>query len=65
MHSIVIEHVNLWHSLERKGINPNGKFLGIVKSIYSQLISCVKCKNGLTIILNVTLVQDKGVLVLP
>ena len=43
-----IEHVNLWHSLERKGINPNGKFLGIFKSIYSQLKSCVKCKDGLT-----------------
>ena len=34
--------------LERKGINPNGKFLGIFKSIYSPLKSCVKCKDGLT-----------------
>ena len=42
-----IEHVNLWHSLERKGINPNGKFLGIFKSIYSQLkvVICGKYKN--------------------
>ena len=43
-----IHHASLWFSLERKGINPNGKFLSIFKSMYSQLKSCVKVKNGLT-----------------
>ena len=43
-----IHHASLWFSLERKGINPNGKFLFIFKSMYSQLKSCVKVKNGLT-----------------
>ena len=43
-----IQHVNLWHSLIRKGINQDSKFLMIFKSMYSQLKSCVKVKNGLT-----------------
>ena len=25
-----IEHVNIWHSFERKELNPNGKFLGVL-----------------------------------
>ena len=43
-----IQHANLWYSLQRKGINPGGKFLTIFKSMYSQLKSCVKVKKGLT-----------------
>ena len=43
-----IQHANLWYSLQRKGINPGGKFLPIFKSMYSQLKSCVKVKKGLT-----------------
>ena len=39
---------HLWYSLERKGISQNSKFLKIFKSMYSQLKSCVKIKNGLT-----------------
>ena len=43
-----IQHVNIWHSLIRKGINQDSKFLMIFKSMHSQLKSCVKVKNGLT-----------------
>ena len=43
-----IQHDSLWFSLERKGISPNGKFLSIFRSMYSQLKSCVKVNNGLT-----------------
>ena len=43
-----IQHASLWYSLERKGISPNGKFLSIFKSMYSQLKLCVKVKDGLT-----------------
>ena len=43
-----IQHSNLWNSLERKGIKQDGKFLMIFKSMYSQLKSCFKVKNGLT-----------------
>ena len=43
-----IQHANLWDSLIRKGINHDCKFLTIFKSMYSQLKSCVKVKNGLT-----------------
>ncbi|MCG7892781.1 MAG: reverse transcriptase family protein, partial [Candidatus Thiodiazotropha endolucinida] len=43
-----IQHANLWLSLERKGISENSKFLKIFKSMYSQLKSCVKVKDGLT-----------------
>ena len=41
-----MQHANLWYSLERKGISQNSKFLKIFKSMYSQLKSCVKIKNG-------------------
>ena len=43
-----IQHANLWHSLERKGISQNSKFLRMFRSMYSQLKSCVKIENGLT-----------------
>ena len=43
------KHANLWYSLKMKGISQNSKFLKIFKSMYSQLKSCVKIKNGLTI----------------
>ena len=43
-----IQHASLWYSLERKGVSPNGKFLSIFRSMYSQLKSCVKVKDGLT-----------------
>ena len=42
-----IKHTNLWNSLERKGVKQDGKFLMIFKSMYSQLKSYVKVKNGL------------------
>jgi hypothetical protein len=41
-------HTKLWESLSRKGINQNGKFLKVFKSMYSQLKSCVKVGNYLT-----------------
>ena len=37
-----IQHANLWHSLERKGISQNSKFFRVFQSMYSQLKSCVK-----------------------
>ena len=45
-----IQHASLWYSLERKDIRPNSKFLSIFKSMYSQLKSCVKVKDGLSFV---------------
>ena len=44
-----IPHNKIWDSLKRKGINENGKFLKIFRSMYNQLKSCVKVNNSLTI----------------
>ena len=41
-------HEQLWKSLVRKGINPNGKLLNVFKSMYSQLRSCIKLSPGIT-----------------
>ena len=40
-----IQHANIWHSLERKGVSQNSIFLRIFRSMYSQLKSCVKIKK--------------------
>ena len=47
-----------------KGIKQDGKFLMIFKSMYSQLKSCVKIKNGLIQFLNAILVPGKDASVL-
>lgn len=41
-------HAKLWECLSRHGVNYNGKFLSVFKSMYEKLKSCVRTKDGLT-----------------
>jgi len=42
------KHQQLWCSLVRKGVKENSILLSVLKSMYSQLSSCVKLPNRLT-----------------
>ena len=42
------KHQQLWCSLVRKGIKEDSLLLAVLKSMYSQLSSCVKLPDGLT-----------------
>ena len=53
-----INHDKLWDALERKGIN--GNFLGIWKSLYSKLKSCVKVDENLTKYFDCTIGTRQG-----
>ena len=55
-----IPHSKIWDSLERKGINENGKFLKIFHSMYSQLKSCIKVNNSLTRFVECTIGTRQG-----
>ena len=39
-------HTKLWESLSRKGIDDNGKFMIVFKTMYSKLKSCIKLSSG-------------------
>ena len=41
-------HTGLWDSMIRKGVNPNGRFLSVFKSMYSKLKSSVNTREGLS-----------------
>ena len=41
-----VQHLRLWDSLSRKNID--GKFLNALKSMYSNLTSCIRLPNGYT-----------------
>ncbi len=53
-------HDNLWRCLIRKGIKDDSKFLNIFKSMYSNLRSCVKVKDGLTRFFNCSIGTKQG-----
>ena len=55
-----IPHDKIWDSLKRKGINENGKFLKIFRSMYNQLKSCVKVNNSLTQFFECTIETRQG-----
>ena len=53
-----VEHEKLWDALFRKGIG--GNFLLVMKSLYSNLKSCIKTSKGLTDYFHCTLGTRKG-----
>ena len=58
-----VSHVLLWQKLVNYGIN--GKFLNIIKSMYSKVKSCVCEKDGLTEFFPYNKALRQGCLLLP
>ena len=58
-----VHHELLWHVLKKQGVK--GKFLLTLKSMYSQLKSCVNTNDGLTEFFNCKVGTRQGCMISP